>query len=137
LKTPTEVVDASYERISFPPGSTPDWELFRDLFVEGALLGLRVFPTDPAVAVMTLLEYAERQMRDGLEKEGYSEVPGPRTVDTIGDVCIVRQQFTMRFAGQDPVEAVDIFSLVRTGADWRIVSIVSDFSSNRADGAAS
>lgn len=132
MRTPTEVIDASYERISFPPGSTPDWKLFRELFVDGALLGLRVFPNDPRVSIMTLPEYAEHQMREDLKREGYTETPGPRMIDTIGDICVVRQEFTMHFAGQEPVNAVDIFSLVREGTDWRIVSIVSDFATDTA-----
>ena len=127
MRSPTEVVDASYERISFAPGSTPDWELFRELFVDDAILALRVFPSDPQVSVLSLRGYAEYQMREGLQKEGYSEIPGPRTVDIFGDVAVIRQEFTMHFAGQDPVRATDVFSLARNGDDWRIVSIVSDF----------
>jgi len=126
-RTPIEVVEASYEHISFPPGSTPDWNLFGELFVESAVLGLRVFPEDPQVRVMSLREYADYQMREGLEKEGYSETPGKRTTDTVGDVSVVRQEFTMQFTGRAAVLAVDIFSLVRTAEGWRIVSVVSDF----------
>jgi hypothetical protein len=126
LKTPGETVDASYDLISFEAGATPKWAEFRALFVEQAVLALRVFPSDAEVSVMSLDEYAESQMRHNLQDEGYSETPGARSVEVVGDVATVRQEFTLNYAGQAPVEARDIFSLIRTSRGWRIVSIVSD-----------
>jgi hypothetical protein len=123
---PAEVAEASYEFLSFPPGETPDWRHFGELFVERALLGLRVFPSDPEISVLSLGEYAESQMRHDLQREGYSETAGQRIVEVVGDIATVRQAFTMNFAGREPVDAVDVFSLVRMTEGWRIVSVVSD-----------
>jgi len=127
MDTPTEVVDASYKRISFEAGLTPEWERFRQLFVDNAILALRVFPSDPQVYLLSLSDYAEFQMREGLQHKGYTETPGPRAAETIGDVAVVRQEFVMQFGGQEPVRAIDVFSLARGADGWRIVSIVSDF----------
>ncbi len=119
------VVQQAYQALEFPAGSQPDWRLFEEVFVEVAVLGLRVFPQDPAVSVMTLREYAAAQMRNNLSEQGYSETPGQRLTEVIGDVAVVRQSFTMNFADA-AVAAVDVFCLVRTASGWRIVSVVSD-----------
>jgi hypothetical protein len=90
------------------------------------VLALRVFPQDPGVSVLGLLDYAGAQRQDGLGEEGYSETPGERTTEIVGDVAVVRQQFTMDFAGRPPVQAVDMFSPARTARGWLIVAVVSD-----------
>jgi hypothetical protein len=126
VASPTDAVDAAYELISFPPGETPRWEDFQQLFVKEAVLALRVFPSDPSVSVLSLEQYAESQMRHNLQEDGYTETPGKRVVDVVGDVATVRQAFTMNFAGRSPIEAVDTFSLVRTPSGWKIVAVISD-----------
>jgi hypothetical protein len=65
-------------------------------------------------------------MGGGLKDEGYSETPGDRVTEVLGDVAVVRQRFTMNFTTKPPAAAVDLFSLVRTGGRWLIVSVVSD-----------
>lgn len=124
--SPGETVDAAYELLSFDPGQEPDWAGFRSCFHPRALLALRVFPEDAAISVLDLHEYARAQMREGLKEEGYTEVPDRRDVDIIGSVATVRQHFTMNFAGRPPVPAIDVFSLVKVGGRWRIISVVSD-----------
>lgn len=121
-----EVVGQAYEALEFEAGSEPDWVRFDEIFVPGALLALRVFPEDEQVRVLGLREYHAAQMGNDLGDEGYSETPGERKVEILGDVAGVRQSFTMNFAGREPVEAVDIFLLARVDGRWMIVSVVSD-----------
>lgn len=127
----SQVVERAYEALAFEPGSGPDWARFNEVFHPDAVLALRVFPQDPGVSVLGLREYAEAQMQHGLGEEGYSETPGERTTDIVGDVAVVRQRFTMNFAGRPPVQAVDVFSLARVGRDWLIVAVVSDLDAAR------
>jgi hypothetical protein len=134
---PTDAVDAAYELISFSPGDAPRWEDFQQLFVDEAVLALRVFPSDPVISVLSLAQYAESQMRHNLQEEGYSETPGERVVDIVGEVATVRQAFTMNFAGSPPIEAVDTFSLAYTAAGWKIVSVISDLTDAALAGQAS
>jgi hypothetical protein len=89
------------------------------------VLALRVFPTDTAVSILNLRDYALSQMRHDLESDGYSETPGEQSIRVVGDVAVVHQHFTMNFRS-GPVPAVDVFSLARTAVGWRIVSVVSD-----------
>lgn len=116
----------AYQALDFDPGSRPEWDEFAAVFHERALLGLRVFPKDPRVRVMNLGEYVDAQMENNLSAQGYSETPGECEVTVLADVAVARQQFTMNFANVPPVEAVDLFSLVRGTDGWRIVCVVSD-----------
>lgn len=122
----TDVVTAAYDLLAFAPGELPQWSRFRELFIETAVLALRVFPTDPAISILSLAEYMTAQLTLGLQQQGYSETPGERTVVVVGEVAAVQQEFTMNFAGQEPVHAIDMFSLVRQADQWRIASVLSD-----------
>jgi len=124
--TPEEVVDRSYELISFAAGGEPAWKEFRELFTNPCVLALRVFPDDPAITVMDLDDYVMHQMRDGLSEEGYEELPGERTVTIVGDAAFVDQKFFIKYRDQEPVSAFDGYSMVRIDGRWRIASIVSD-----------
>lgn len=124
--TPEEVVDRSYELISFAAGGEPAWMEFRELFTNPCVLALRVFPDDPAITVMDLDDYVTHQMRDGLSEEGYEELPGERTVTIVGDAAFVDQRFYIKYRDQAPVAAFDGYSMVRIDGRWRIASIVSD-----------
>lgn len=120
-----EVIEQAYQALAFEPGEEPDWDLFREVFEPTAVLALRVFPEDPQILVVDLEGYAREQMRNDLKHQGYSETPGERVVEIVGDIAIVRQEFTMNFATRSQ-QALDLFCLARTGGRWLIVSVVSD-----------
>ena len=126
MMNPEDVVDRSYELISFAAGGEPAWDEFRALFTNPSVLALRVFPTDPTITVMDLDDYVMHQMREGLSDEGYSETPGERTTTIVGDAAVVLQQFAIHYKDQPPVPAFDGYSLVRVDGAWRIASIISD-----------
>lgn len=132
--SPEDVVDRSYELISFAAGGEPAWLEFRGLFTEPCVLALRVFPEDEAITVMDLDAYVVHQMREGLSGEGYTEIPGERTVSVVGDAAVVMQRFSIIYKDRVPVPAFDGYSLVRVGGEWRIASIISDMLSESGDG---
>lgn len=124
--SPQALVDECYRLISFPAGSLPGWDRFKSLFVENAVLALRVFPEDDSMSVMNLDEYARRQIRDGMEEEGYTETVLRQEWFGFGDVCETRVIFEMRFGDREPVPAFDIFQLVRLNGRWWIASITGE-----------
>lgn len=124
--SPTTLVDACYDLITFEPGSEPAWDDFRALFHPQAVLALRVFPDDESVTVMDLDSYMIKQMREGMEEEGYTESVLKRSELVFHDIAEVRVVFSMQFGDTQPYTAIDIFSLVRSGTRWHITSIVSD-----------
>jgi hypothetical protein len=126
LFSPARMVEECYRLISFPPGSAPQWERFRELFSPKAVLALRVFPEDTAVAIMTLEEYMVHQMRGGMTEHGYAETIIDSRTSIFGDIAEARVEFTMTFGNMAPVPALDIFQLARRENRWWIVCIISD-----------
>ena len=124
--TPAALVDASYDLISFEPGSEPAWDRFRTLFLPQAVLALRVFPEDDAISVMDLDQYVVKQMREGMKEEGYSETILKRSELVFRDVAEVCVLFAMKFGDAAPHTAMDIIQLVRHEGRWWIASMVSD-----------
>ena len=124
--SPTALVDAAYDLISFEPGSEPSWDAFRSLFLPQSTLALRVFPDDIAVSVMNLDQYVEKQIRDGMKEEGYTETPIERTELVFRDIAEVRVLFAMQFGDAEPHKAIDVYQLIRIDGRWLIASIASD-----------
>ena len=124
--SPDALVDACYDLITFEAGGEPDWDAFRALFHRQAVLALRVFPEDDAITVMDLDAYMVKQMREGMQQEGYSETLVSRTQLVFHDVAEVRVVFEMRFGEGEPHTAIDVYGLVRLEGRWLIASIISD-----------
>ena len=123
---PTALVDACYDLISFEPGSEPAWDDFRALFLPQAILTLRVFPDDEAITVMDLDAYMEKQIREGMKEEGYTETLLHRSELVFRDTAEVRVLFAMQYGDTEPYNAVDFFQLVRLKGRWFVASISSD-----------
>ena len=125
--SPAALVDACYDLITFEPGAEPDWEGFRALFSSpGGARAAGVFQRDDAVTVMDLDAYMVKQMRAGMEEEGYSETLVSRTELVFHDVAEVRVVFEMKFGEGAPHTAIDVYGLVRLDGHWLIASIISD-----------
>ena len=124
--SPQALVDECYRLISFPAGSLPGWDRFKSLFVENAVLALRVFPEDESMSVMNLDQYARRQIREGMKEEGYTETVLRQEWFGFGDVCETRVIFEMQFGDGEAVTAFDIFQLVKLDGRWWITSITGE-----------
>lgn len=124
--SPKTLVDAAYDLVSFEPGSEPAWDAFRGLFLPQAILTLRVFPDDEAITIMDLDAYMEKQIREGMKEEGYTETPLRRSELVIRDTAEVRVLFAMQYGDTEPHTAIDFFQLVRLEGSWHIASISSD-----------
>jgi len=120
------IINLAYDALDFPPGGSPDWQLFQSVFAEDTVMGLRVFPSDDEISILSLNEYAVAQMEHNLQAEGYSETPGNKSIEVFGNIAVVKQFFSMNYADKPPVKALDVFSLVKKGRKWIIVSVISD-----------
>jgi hypothetical protein len=126
MGSPEALVDECYRMISFAAGSLPAWDRFKSLFVEKAILILRVFPGDESISVMNLDQYTNQQIREGMKEEGYTETPIKQEWFGFGDVLETRVIFTMQFGEKDPITAFDIFQLVKLEGRWWITSITGE-----------
>ena len=111
---------------AYDPGGDHDWPTLDGCFVPGALMGLRFFPGDPDTWVLDTREFMDHPRRDNPLRDGFQETDRVQTLDVHGDVAVLRERFTMRFASRPPAQAVDVFTLARVDGAWRIVSFISD-----------
>jgi hypothetical protein len=119
-------VEDAYRYISFTPGQEPRWNDFKRLFAVPSVLALRLFPGDKEVRVMSLDDYVQMQVTEGMKATGYEEKIVSTHYKVTGDVAEAHVHFQMVFGGDDIHDAIDIFQLVRRQGRWWIVSIISD-----------
>jgi hypothetical protein len=124
--TPQSVVEDAYRYISFTPGQEPRWNDFKRLFAVPSVLALRLYPGDKEVRVMSLDDYVQMQVTEGMKATGYEEKIVSTHYKVTGDVAEAHVHFQMVFGGDDIHDAIDIFQLVRRQGRWWIVSIISD-----------
>jgi hypothetical protein len=120
-------VHACYDVISGPAG-TRDWVRFRSLFAEGArLIPIRQTAAGSLPSVMTPEDY-EKRAGANFEKAAFYESEVARRVETFGDIAHVFSTYESRRApGEKPfARGINSFQLVKTGAVWKIMTILWD-----------
>ncbi len=120
-------VRACYDVISGPAG-TRDWARFHSLFAEGArLIPIRQTAQGSLPAVMTPEDY-EKRAGANFEKNAFYESEVARRVETFGDIAQVFSTYESRRApGEKPfARGINSFQLVKTGAGWKIMTILWD-----------
>jgi hypothetical protein len=120
-------VRACYAVISGPAG-TRDWVRFHSLFAEGArLIPIRQTPQGSLPAVMTPEDY-EKRAGANFEKNAFYESEVANRVETFGDIAHVFSTYESRHApGEKPfARGINSFQLVKTGAGWKIMTILWD-----------
>ncbi len=128
--TPSAVVTRLYDLVTFGPGTTPDWDEVRALFVEEAVIVLRTGRDE--MSVFSLEGFVDDFVRfieqAGVRETGFTE----RVLDlreiTYGDIAHVLVRFDSHVpgSGRDPQEGIDSFELIRRDGRWQIVSIVNE-----------
>src|ERR1700731_865904 len=120
-------IHAVYDVISGPAGAR-DWARFRSLFTEGArLIPIRQTPQGSVPAVMTPEDY-EKRAGANFEKAAFYESEVAHRVETFGDIAHVFSTYESRRApGEKPfARGINSFQLVKTGAGWKIMTILWD-----------
>jgi hypothetical protein len=120
-------VRACYDVISGPAG-TRDWARFQSLFADGArLIPIRQTPQGSLPSAMTPQQYQERAGAN-FEKNPFYESEVAHRVETFGDVAHVFSTYESRRApGEKPfARGINSFQLVKTGAGWKIMTILWD-----------
>lgn len=134
-QTPEGLVEALYDMVSFGPGPEPDWEMFRDVFLEDAVL---VFSPrgDRPMRVMDVDGFIrdwEEFFRDaGLESTGFTETIGGLEVRSYGHLAHAFVIFEPRLGPPDaPMRGrgLDSIELAYDGERWWIAAITTDFES--------
>ena len=124
--TPVETLETLYDVISGPVGEERDWDLFRQLFVDGARMTVVVPQEDGTNRLATLSpeDYIERA-GPNLVTNGFTEVELERRTYNYGDMATVLSTYEGIYQSTGEVMAVGLNTLVivREGEDWKIASI--------------
>jgi len=117
---------AVYNVVSGPAGRR-DWDRFEALFAPGARLVLASPDGTSAPLVMTAREYVDR-FKPKYNETGFFQRPAGSRVLQAGNIAQVWSSWEKRAtASQEQAgsRGVDSFQLVRIGADWKVLSYVS------------
>lgn len=116
---------AVYNVISGPAGRR-DWDRFEALFAPGArLISTKRVDGVVTATVMTPQEYAAKAGAY-FKDNGFFERPIANTEQRFGDIAHVFSTYESRHASSDDkpfVRGINSFQLVRSGDDWRVLTI--------------
>jgi len=124
------VVHELYDMVTFPAGTTPDWDAFRALFLPESVVVLR--SSREATSVFTLEGFVEDWLRfiDGsnINETGFTEKIIRTHSTEFGDIAHVWVLYEAEIPGRGrpPQPGVDSFQLVRRDGEWKIASITNE-----------
>lgn len=134
-QTPDGLIEWLYDMVSFGPGPEPDWEMFRQVFLEDAVLVFSPRGTQP-MRVMDvdgfIRDWQEFYRDADLESTGFTETIGGMSVRSFGGLAHAFVIFEPRLG---PPEApmrgrgLDSIELAHDGERWWIAAITTDFES--------
>ena len=124
--TPGQTVETLYDVISGPVGEARDWDLFRQLFVDGARMTVVVPVEEGGERVVTLSteDYIERSGPQ-LVQIGFTETELERRTYVYGGMATVLSTYEGVREDTGEVIAVGLNTLVivKEGEDWKAASI--------------
>lgn len=132
-RTPGGLVEALYRMVSFGPGPEPDWEMFRDVFLENAIIVFSPRGTRPmrAMGVDGFIQDWRDFFRDAeLEDKGFFETIAAMKVDQFGGLAHAWVIFEPRIGEASPerqIRGLDSIELSYDGRRWWIAAITTDF----------
>ena len=131
--SPTSLVELLYNMASFPPGPEPDWDMFRDVFLDNAVIVFAPSPSQPMrpLSVDGFIADWEAFWRDSeLEDKGFYESIGEMSVTEFGGLAHAWVVFLPQ-VGPDPparqIRGLDSIELAFDGTRWWIAAITTDW----------
>lgn len=131
--TPAGLIEALYDMVSFDAGPEPDWEMFKDVFLENALIVFSPSGSQPMrpMSVDGFIEDWEKFFIDAeLEDKGFYETIADMRVVEFGGLAHAFVIFEPRVGTAEPprpVRGLDSVELAFDGTRWWIAAITTDF----------
>ncbi len=126
--SPRSIVHALHETISAGPEEQRDWDRYRDLFLDGAMVSMAIkSPRAPGIMAATTEELIE-QTEASYGSTGFHEIPLIVEVAEFGAMALVTNSFEVKLRLEDPeplMRGLNHFQLLNDGERWWIVSNVS------------
>jgi len=126
--SPRSIVHALHETISAGPGEQRDWDRYRDLFLDGAMISMAIkSPRAPGIMAATTEELIE-QTEANYGSTGFHEIPLIVDVAEFGALAVVTNSFEVKLRRDDAeplMRGLNHFQLLNDGERWWIVSNIS------------
>lgn len=132
------IITALYESISFEPGSEPDWNRLRSLFLDSGRLVPRrpgAMPEIQSMNVEGFISLSEPVLRTGqFLRRGFIEREIARHIDHFGGVVHVWSTYQSSFAdgGQPFTRGINSIQLVYHHERWWVLTIFWEDESSAA-----
>lgn len=128
--TATGLVAALYDEVTFPPGSTPDWDRVRSMFLDRATIVLRTGREETTVFTVDgfVQDFVDFIERANVVETGFRETILRSESLVFGDIAHLLVLYEAHIPGSDrpPLRGVDSFQLVRKSGRWWIVSVTNE-----------
>jgi len=128
LQSPRAIVQALHELVSAEAGEQRDWDRFRDLFLDGAMLSVAIkSPRTPGIIAATPEELIA-QTETNYATTGFHELPLIYQVEEYGAMALVTNSFEVKLRRNDAeplMRGLNHFQLLHDGERWWIVSNIS------------
>jgi hypothetical protein len=124
------VISELYDLVTFPAGTTPDWDHLRSLFLPEAVVVLR--SSREATSVFTLEGFVQDWLRfiegSNVEETGFTERIIRIHLTEMGEIAHAWVLYEAEIPGwgRPPQPGVDSFQLVRREGGWKIASIINE-----------
>jgi hypothetical protein len=134
-KTPEGLIRALYDMVSFDPGPEPDWEMFRDVFLEDAIIVFSPRGSRPMrpMSVDGFIKDWQEFFRDSeLTDKGFYETIAGLEVTEFGGLAHAFVIFEPRIGKEVPAQQIrglDSVELSWDGERWWVAAITTDFES--------
>lgn len=132
-RTPEGLIRALYDMVSFDAGPEPNWEMFRDVFLEDAILVFSPSRTRPmrVMGVDGFIQDWRDFFRDaGLADRGFYETIAALEVTEFGGLAHAFVIFEPRIGTEPPprrTRGLDSIELCFDGERWWVAAITTDF----------
>jgi hypothetical protein len=134
-RTPEGLIRALYDMVSFDAGPEPDWEMFRDVFLEDAIIVFSPRGSRPMrpMSVDGFIKDWQEFFRDAeLTDKGFYETIAALEVTEFGGLAHAFVIFEPRIGKEPParqIRGLDSVELAWDGERWWVAAITTDFES--------
>ena len=128
-KSAKNIVVELYELVTFPKGSTPDWNPVKELFIQEAIIVLRSSRTEMKTMNLDgfVADFQHFIESANVVNTGFSETILKIDGQTFGETAWFSVLFRAEIPGTERRNVgIDHFSLIKKDGEWKIVSIVNE-----------
>jgi hypothetical protein len=130
ISAPEAVIRELYGLVSWEPGSPPNWDDVRALFLDSAVVVLRTSRTAMSVFDVDgfVNDFVTFAQRPDVQQSGFGETILRIHTTVVRDMAQVWVRYAAHIPGspRPPQEGVDFFLLIRQPEGWKVAAITNE-----------